>query len=135
MRCLDVLQRISEARSAMDAAERIASRRFEELSDEELWALRYQLIVLVEALASMCMKLAKRRWGIIYSSYRECLTEVGRRLGVGCVETLKALVGLRNLLVHRYFQVDDKKVYESIRSDFTCVKQFVDAVEDNASCV
>ena len=113
---------------------RLTARRFEELSDEEVWALRYQLIVLVEALASMCMKLARRRWGLAYASYLECLAEVGRRLGVECVDSLKALVGLRNVLVH-CFQVDDRRVYEAVKSDFRCVSQFVDAVERHASCV
>ena len=67
-------------------------------------------------------------------SYRECLLEVGKRLGVGCVETLSALVGLRNLLVHRYLQVDDRVVYENVKRDFRCVIEFVEKAIRYASC-
>lgn len=133
--CLSIVQRASEARGAINDALRIASRRFEELGDEEIWALRYQLIVLVEALASMCIKFARATWGRVFTSYRECLREVDRRLGTGCGEALAALVGLRNLLVHRYFAVDDRKVYDAVKGDFRCVLEFIKKVEENATCL
>ncbi|ABP50604.1 protein of unknown function DUF86 [Pyrobaculum arsenaticum DSM 13514] len=133
--CLALLQKASEAKSAVEAALRITSRSYDKLTDEEIWALRYQLIVLVEALASLCMKLARGAWGVVYTTYRECLLEADRRLGAGCGETLGALVGLRNLLVHRYFQVDDRRVYDAVKKDFKCVLDFLEKALSHASCV
>ena len=38
------------------------------------------------------------------------------------------LVKLRNLLVHRYWVIDDRRIYESIRKDFKKLLSFVDRV-------
>lgn len=81
------------------------------------------------------MKLARAKWGLVHMSYRECLLEADRRLGAGCADVLNALVGLRNLLVHRYFQVDDRRVYEDVRRDFKCVLEFVERALRHASCI
>ena len=51
-----------------------------------------------------------------------------RRLGVDCIESLKALIRLRNLLIHRYWTVDDRRVYESARRDFRCVERLLGKV-------
>jgi len=42
---------------------------------------------------------------------------------------LRSLVRLRNLLVHRYWDVDDKRIYEGIVRDFACVHKFLEGVE------
>ncbi|MCD6443554.1 DUF86 domain-containing protein [Candidatus Bathyarchaeota archaeon] len=39
-------------------------------------------------------------------------------------------MGLRNLLVHRYWTIDDGKVYENIKSDFKCVEELLKKVEE-----
>ncbi|MBO3809956.1 MAG: DUF86 domain-containing protein [Candidatus Brockarchaeota archaeon] len=38
---------------------------------------------------------------------------------------LESLVGLRNLLVHRYWIVEDEKVYEALKNNFKCVEELV----------
>ena len=134
LECLWLLRRISEARTAMTAASDIASHRFEELSERDIWAMRYQLIVLAEALASLCMRVARKVYGLVPASYRECLIEVGRRLGVPCIDDLSALIGLRNILVHRYFEVDDRRVHGFVRGNFTCVAEFLARVESHVQC-
>ncbi|MCX8135581.1 DUF86 domain-containing protein [Pyrobaculum aerophilum] len=118
--CLAILEKASDARSAIINAKRLVSKPFGEMTDEE--ALRYQLIVLVEALASMCMKFARLAYGRFYSSYRQCLVEMDKEMGTNCGAVLSSLISLRNLLVHRYFQVDDQKLYNSVRGNFTCVE-------------
>lgn len=40
------------------------------------------------------------------------------------------LVRLRNLLVHRYWVVDDRRIYNSVRKDFRRVLSFIERVED-----
>ena len=36
-----------------------------------------------------------------------------------------ALIRLRNLLVHRYWTIDDKRIYASVKSNFESVKNFL----------
>jgi uncharacterized protein YutE (UPF0331/DUF86 family) len=38
-------------------------------------------------------------------------------------------VGLRNLLTHRYWTIDDKRVYDSMKNDFKGVDRFVESVK------
>ena len=38
------------------------------------------------------------------------------------------IVRLRHILVHRYWTVDDRLIYNSVKKDFSSVKQFIDAV-------
>ena len=46
------------------------------------------------------------------------------------LDELVKLIRLRNLLVHRYWVVDDRRIYENIRKNFNAVKSFVRRVRD-----
>jgi len=37
---------------------------------------------------------------------------------------------LRNILVHRYWTVDDVKVYDFVKGNFKCVEQLIKGVEE-----
>jgi len=42
---------------------------------------------------------------------------------------MKKLVGLRNLLVHRYWEVDDSRIYkEARREELEVIKEFVKVI-------
>jgi uncharacterized protein YutE (UPF0331/DUF86 family) len=38
---------------------------------------------------------------------------------------LSKFMGLRNLLVHRYWVINDENIYENIKGDFKCVEEFL----------
>jgi uncharacterized protein YutE (UPF0331/DUF86 family) len=38
------------------------------------------------------------------------------------------MVGLGNILIHRYWLVDDEKIYEAVRDDFKCVGELLSKV-------
>jgi len=40
-------------------------------------------------------------------------------------QTMRAMAGLRNLLVHLYWEVDDEMIYEGIRSELDDFETFV----------
>jgi len=46
-----------------------------------------------------------------------------------CLNDLVALVKLRNLIVHRYWVVDDREIRDSIVQDFKCVNDFIRVIE------
>jgi uncharacterized protein YutE (UPF0331/DUF86 family) len=41
------------------------------------------------------------------------------------------LIRLRNLLVHRYWIIDDRKIYEDVRKDFKNVLSFLEKVANH----
>jgi uncharacterized protein YutE (UPF0331/DUF86 family) len=97
---------------------------------DEKYAIRYIIVVLVEALVSLCLHIVSEVFGGRPTTYREAVRTVAERIGVICVKDLESLVGLRNLLVHRYWNVEDEKVYRSLKADFKCVEELLAKVEE-----
>ncbi len=98
---------------------------------EEKYAIRYHVIVLAEALGSVCLHVAKEDLQQEPLSYSECFRLLDEKdISDNCAKELTALVGLRNLLTHRYWIIDDNQVYNSIKNDFKSVNKFLESVQD-----
>ncbi len=122
--------RIDDIRSIISELKDLASKPFEELSIHEKYSMRYLVILLVEALVSLCAHISVEEYGKPLTSYRDAVRFVCRRLDVRCVDDLEALISLRNLLIHRYWTIDDRQIYDSIRSDFEYVERFLEKVRE-----
>jgi len=120
--------KVKDIRNLMADLNRLTSKRFEELSIDELYSMRYQIIALMEALVSLCSHIALEVYGYEPSSYKDCIAYVGERERIECVKDMRSLIGLRNILIHRYWTVDDRKVHESARKDFNCIKKFLEEI-------
>jgi uncharacterized protein YutE (UPF0331/DUF86 family) len=46
----------------------------------------------------------------------------------GMTQTMRELAGLRNLLVHVYWDVDDEMIFEGIRADLQDFEAFIDCI-------
>jgi uncharacterized protein YutE (UPF0331/DUF86 family) len=123
-----VVSRIRDAVEAIAELKRLTSKSFAEMSIDEVYSMRYNVIVLVETLASICLHVATEHFELRPRSYAECFREVSQRLGVECFRDLEALARLRNLLVHRYWAVRDDMVYSNIKTDFKCINEFIEKV-------
>ncbi len=96
---------------------------------EKVRAARYGLIVVVEAAAAICNHLCAQ-YGRIPDSYPGCfdlLAELGI-LPSGLATRLAAMARLRNLLVHTYARVDDRRVHRILREDLKDLEAFLEAV-------
>jgi uncharacterized protein YutE (UPF0331/DUF86 family) len=122
--------RINDVYESISELNRLTSRRFDEMNIDEKYSMRYNVIVLVEALASLCLHIALEHYGLRPESYAECFRGVSERLGVRCCRDLEALARLRNLLVHRYWAVKDEIVYNSVKKNFRCVEEFIERVRE-----
>jgi uncharacterized protein YutE (UPF0331/DUF86 family) len=120
--------RILEIRDAIKNIQRVISKPYDEISLDEDFSVRYNIIVLVEALVSICVYVSKEILGYTPSSYRDAVSHVCKKLGIKCAEDLVALVRLRNILVHRYWVVDGKILYESAKKDFACIEEFLESL-------
>jgi len=127
----DVLRkRIDEIRYSVKELQRIASKEFIELDVDKRYAVRYNIIVLVESLAALCLHVGVEGFGVRPTSYKQAVRVVAERLVAGCVGELESLVGLRNLLIHRYWDVEDEKIYQSLKANFKCVEELLAKVEE-----
>ncbi|RLE86044.1 MAG: DUF86 domain-containing protein [Thermoprotei archaeon] len=96
------------------------SKSFEKLSRVEKSENRYYIVVLVEALTVLVYHIARRAYSLEpqtpIQTFR-LLADHGLITGEELNDFIK-LVRLRNLIVHRYWIIDDKRVYESVKENF-----------------
>lgn len=123
-----IAYRVSDARLALSELRRLASKSFGEMSVDERYSMRYNIIALVEAIVSLCIHIAVEEYGLRPRTYREALRLVSEKIGVECMGDLEALVGLRNILVHRYWIVDDERIYRSIKENFKCIEKLLNRI-------
>ena len=126
-----IKQRITEVLDAKAELKRLTMKPYAELNMEEKYAIRYHVIVLAEALGSVCLHVAKEDLQQEPLSYSECFRLLDEEdISDNCAKELTALVRLRNLLTHRYWIIDDNQVYNSIKNDFKSVNKFLESVQD-----
>jgi uncharacterized protein YutE (UPF0331/DUF86 family) len=75
----------------------------------------------------MCLHVATEDFGYEPESYSDCFTYLQNKGIIICAEDLVKMIRLRNLLVHRYWIVDDLKVYASIEKNFKCTEDLLKA--------
>jgi uncharacterized protein YutE (UPF0331/DUF86 family) len=124
-------QRIAEVLDAKTDLKRLTSKTYETLSGDEKFAIRYNVIVLAEALGSICVHIAIEDLGQAPDSFSVCF-ELLDEQGIceTCAEDLSGIIKLRNLLTHRYWIIDDQRVYDSVKNGFYAVDKFLEAVEE-----
>jgi uncharacterized protein YutE (UPF0331/DUF86 family) len=123
-------QRITEALDAKAELKRLTLKPYAELSLDEKYAIRYHVIVLAEALGSMCLHIVKEDLKQEPMSYSECFRRLDEEGICDCAKDLTVIVRLRNLLTHRYWTIDDEQVYNSVKNDFKSVDKFVERVKE-----
>lgn len=81
--------------------------------DKLILSLRYLIIEVVEAMANIGKHLLAKLALKAVEEYKDCFRELGKARVVTkeLSTSLIGLAGLRNLLVHRYWEIDDCKVF------------------------
>jgi len=94
-------------------------------------ALRHLILMIVESAASIALHILAEDFEERAESYGEAFEKLARR-GVLKPETaleMAAMARLRNLIVHRYWLVDDLRIYREARgSGLEIVRRFVEEV-------
>ena len=98
--------------------EQILNRPLDEFlnDDEAVYALRYAVIEAVEAAVQIGLILL-RETGTRPASYGEVFQMLGEReiIPRDLAVAMRRFAGLRNLLVHRYWEVDDARLYRELK--------------------
>jgi len=122
--------RIREINDALQTIQALTVKDFSRLGLAEKLALRYLAIQLVEAAASICLHILDARFNERAEGLPDCFTRLGekgilpRELG----EKLGAAARLRNLLVHRYWTIDDSRLYADLKSGLSDFEEFIKEV-------
>lgn len=131
------IERVKErAREIRESLEKI--RQYATLPDAEffadernLYTVMHLLLIAIEATASLCTHILAKTARKAPASHGECFEGL-RNLGIVDDELASRLVKMvrfRNLLVHRYWEVDPVRVLDYARKDVGDFKAFLAAVE------
>lgn len=122
--------RIREINDAIQMLRELVGRSFGELDIYERLSIRYLVIQLVEAASSICLHILLSVFGERAEGFPECFARLGVKGVVPgeLAEKLSAAARLRKLLVHRYWLIDDERVYESVKEGLMDFEEFVSHV-------
>lgn len=125
-RILGLLEDIEQQVDFMGKVTSTDTKRF--LSQiEKVYGLRYAVIRSVEAMAGVCVHLMAKVFNKSLESYAECFQTLGEKgvIPLDLAFRLAAMARLRNLLVHRYWDVDDERVFSYCAEGIGDLKSFV----------
>ncbi len=123
---------ISDIEEAISIVLEDCSKPFEALSRAEKSEVRYYIVVLVEAMIALAYHVARNLYSFEPRTPIQTLRALADKglIDPKDLEDLVKLVRLRNLIVHRYWIVDDRIIYEDVKKHFTCVKRFVERIRN-----
>ncbi|WP_258870456.1 DUF86 domain-containing protein [Pyrobaculum aerophilum] len=122
---------ILDIKTAVEEVLALVSKPYESLSKAEKYAIRYSLIIIAETVSALALHIARRALRAVPQTpihALRLLRDSGFLSPRECDE-LERLVKLRNLLAHRYWVVDDRRVYESVKGDFESLLNFLQRLE------
>jgi len=123
---------LSDIEEAISVILEDCSKPFEALSRTEKSEARYYIVVLVEAVIALAYHIARNLYGIEPRTPVQTLRLLADRglISYDELEDMVKLVRLRNLIVHRYWVVDDRIIYENVKKDFKHIRSFVERVRN-----
>jgi uncharacterized protein YutE (UPF0331/DUF86 family) len=118
IRIRDLLGNIAEAQNRLRQLGQLSESEFlEDFRNTE--SAKYLLIVAAEAAIDLCNHIVARRGGQAPQDYADCFTILSELevITSDLATRLQRMARFRNLIVHLYWQVDNRRVYEIIQSD------------------
>jgi len=126
-----IKERISEIKESTIEIEKLTS-----MDEREFWkekrniaAVKYYLLQAIESIGSICVHIIAKKFGKGVSSISECFVILEKEgiINKDLYTRLKKMVKFRNKLVHRYWEIDDKLVYNYAKND---IKDFLDFINE-----
>jgi uncharacterized protein YutE (UPF0331/DUF86 family) len=92
-----------------------------------LAAIKWHMLLAIEDAFALCNQTIAILGGDAPTAYAECFEKLAARgvIDSALAERLKAMARFRNLLLHRYWEVDDRRVLTIARNDLSDLEQFV----------
>jgi len=94
-------------------------------------AIKYNLIEIVEASANILQHILAKDKGIAAGGYLETI-EKSREEKIISLSTCKALrpfFEFRNILIHRYWQIEDKLLIKEVKENYKVFDKFIEEIE------
>jgi len=128
-RIRQLLGEINSSLHKLDGYAKLSETSFLSNADK-VDSAKYNLIVAIEGAIDVCNHIVARAGGRAPHDHSDCF-EVLRELKMlsdDFVDRLKSMAKFRNLLVHLYWEVDDRKVFQIIKTDIQDIKEYMKEV-------
>ena len=119
--------RFREINDAVQSLEELLIRGFHRLSVHEKFSMRYLIIQAVEASSSICLHILYEVYNERAEGFPQCFDRLGQKgiIPSHLASDLASSARLRNLLVHRYWEIDDEKVFKSLEENLGDFEKFI----------
>ena len=99
---------------------------------KQIYALRYLLIEAVEAMANICNHLLARTTGQVPKGYPDCFEKLSaaKIITEELSGKLTKAASLRNILIHKYWEIDNRKVFRSVKENVGDFEQFLREINE-----
>ncbi|RDD52827.1 MAG: DUF86 domain-containing protein [Candidatus Korarchaeota archaeon NZ13-K] len=124
---------VGEAKEAIEEMKDITSMSRDDFikSRRARFSLRYSIVMAVEALADLAIAILEKDFNEVVESYREAFMKLLEKgiISAEIAESMVKLVSLRNLIVHRYWVINDLRIYEEAkRGGIKVLEEFISEV-------
>lgn len=127
--------RISEIQEALKEI-----RQYIEIPEEEFWkdhrnilAIEQLLLRAIEATGGICLHLVAKKLRKGVESIAQCFEVLGdenlvdKELSVALIKMAR----FRNLLIHKYWEIDEKRIYEYAKHNLSDFEYFISSIKKN----
>ena len=127
-----LLKRIQEIRGALDLLRTDAAQpQSAFVADAHVVdAVKYRLLVAIEAAVSICTHVASRLAARTPDSYADCFKVLGDAgiVSTELAERLGRMARFRNRLVHLYWKIDNERIWEILKESLGDLDAYLDAI-------
>lgn len=128
-RIRELIGTLNQARGLLDELRETPLEEF--LADfRNTSSAKYLLVVATESAIDICNHIAARAYRRAPSSYSDCFTVLAEAKVItdDLAKRLMSMAQFRNVLVHLYWEVDDKRVYEILQNNLGDLDEYRDQV-------
>jgi len=128
-----IKKRVSEIEESINEINKIVS-----INEYEFWkdkrnitSVKYYLLEAIEAVGEICVHIVAKKFGKGVNSLSECINILEKEeiLNKELSSRLKKMIKFRNKLIHKYWDIDDKLVYEYAKNETDDFTDFIKEIK------
>ena len=130
----EIIKRIvDEVYEALDEVKNIVSLSENEFikNKREKFSLRYCIVMITESLADLAVAILEKDFNESIETYREAFIKLAEKniINAEIMQSMVKLISLRNIIVHRYWVIDDLKIYKSAKENgIKGIEKFIEEI-------
>ncbi|MBI2436852.1 MAG: DUF86 domain-containing protein [Candidatus Magasanikbacteria bacterium] len=124
--------RFEEIRNSLTEINTILKHSDAEILEDKiiLAALKYQIIIILEAMGSVCIHVCAKKLQKGVTEYAQCfaLLSEGNIIEEKLSVELTKMARFRNMVVHQYWKIEESKMIAYLRNNLYVVESFVESI-------